>query len=217
MMRLSLNHKNTNNRYKPFHCSQFLDVEHYWYSSSDPDIISHIMLSPRRPFISGIFHIAAIASLVRASQPADDGAAPSSLTLHASSSLPAPNDHRFYGIGGVTYDAASGRGRWTGVSEGNPGAGLQKKVEAPRIHVFDVDWDAGAVEVVRTVEISPGGGLKCEGIARVPMASDESACGRNASSSFSEEDEEYWVVSESNCKTYHSCSPLYHLVICVIC
>lgn len=136
-----------------------------------------------------------VAAVMAQSPPIAEEQPPRALTPRGTAFLGAPNEHDFYGIGGITYDESTGY--WTGIHEGNPGAGLQMKIEVPRIHVFDANFDDGTIDVISSWEVSPGDGLKTEGIARVPTT-----CGKNESI-FSEE-AEYWLVSESNCE-YSEC------------
>lgn len=132
-----------------------------------------------------------------------------SLSLRSTALRDSPNENDFYGIGGISYDASTNL--WAGIGEGNPGMGVQKEVKSPRLFEFDVTFEPydfersyyenneasgghGSVSVEGWHEITPGGGLKCEGIARVPSC-------EGYESVFSPEEVEYWVVSESNSNT----------------
>jgi hypothetical protein len=125
----------------------------------------------------------------------------SALNLHATAFMDSPNDWGFYGIGGITYDASSNI--WTGMNEGNPGAGFQLEVEIPRIFQFMVNWEnyegessptRGTVDIISRAFVEPGDGLKCEGIVEVPCANKSLVI------------PDYWIVSESNSNTQRSSS-----------
>ena len=121
-----------------------------------------------------------------------------SLELYATALLETPNPYNFYGIGGIDYDEATGI--WTGVTEGNPGAlksgRVAVEVEAPKIFQFTVEFERyfnetsprGTVDVVSSVDINPGDGLKAEGILKIPSTCVDATA----------DDIEFWVVSEAN-------------------
>ena len=126
-----------------------------------------------------------------------------SLQLYATALLETPNKYDFYSISGISFDAQTNR--FSGVTEGNPGAlkagRVAVAVEAPKIFEFEVNWERyynntsprGTVEILKSVSIEPGGGLKAEGIVRVP-------CGKNDGADEPAE-AEHWVVSEANSNT----------------
>ena len=83
----------------------------------------------------------------------------------------------------------------------------------PRLYEFDINFEKdrrGTIDVVSMYEISPGEGLKAEGIERVPINGSNSFMSggdtdMTTSSLFSAEgDDEYWLVSESNCEFLRS-------------
>ncbi len=157
---------------------------------------------------SNLFAVTSLFSLVTCGKvkanSEDGGITTKSLHLHATAFQESPNDYGFYGIGGINYDKS--QNLWVGIHEGNPGAGLQKKIESPRMYTFQPNWvlegakkeksDGNDIEVILSEEINPPDGLKCEGIAKVPSSSQ---CDANATDFFL--DPEYWVISESNSNT----------------
>lgn len=118
-----------------------------------------------------------------------------SLSLYATAFHKSPNDWNFYGIGGLWYDKDTEI--WAGISEGNPGAGLQKNIEEPKLFTFLVNWlleesqnetsAGGTLDIQSKDAVTPGDGLKAEGITRVPCTDGS--------------DFQFWLVSEANSNT----------------
>eukprot|EP00984_Skeletonema_dohrnii_P027963 scaffold17726_cov135-Skeletonema_dohrnii-CCMP3373.AAC.4 len=134
---------------------------------------------------------------------AADSSPAQSLQLYATALLETPNEYDFYGIGSISFDAQTKR--FSGVTEGNPGAmkagRIAVAVEAPKIFEFEVNWERyhnntsprGTVDILKSVAIEPGGGLKAEGIVRVPCSESDGADESGEA--------EHWVVSEANSNT----------------